>query len=104
MGGIRIEGDVGQVIHAELVLVNGNGPAPERISEAQSRLLKALVGRVNRARRGRPGHHDASTWQAVNRLAGVDHHRDMLKRDFDKAKDYLEAVLRDIDGGQSEDL
>ncbi len=99
MNGIIINGDVGQVINAELVQINGNsnGLAPERISEKQSLLLKVLVGKVNGIQRERdPGHHDAKIWQAVNGHVGVDHHRDMLKRDFDKAKDFLESFLRKI--------
>ena len=96
MNGININGDVGQVIHAERVHINSHGPDPERISEKQSKLLKVLVGKVNAAQRERnPSHHDAKTWQAVNRLVGVDHHRDILKRDFDKAKEYLVNILNE---------
>jgi len=72
---------------------------PERISEAQSRLLKAMVGKIGRLERaGNPAYNDARTWSKVNVLVGVDHHRNMLKRDFDRAKGYLEGWLRRLEG------
>jgi len=72
---------------------------PERISEAQARLLKALVGRIGKAERAKnPGYVDARTWTRANGVAGVDHHRDILKRDFDRIKGYLEGWLRRLEG------
>ena len=89
-----------QAQHIHIGDVNHNHAtqaAPERISDAQSRLLKVLVGRFGKAERARnPAYSDARTWGKVNGLAGVDHHRDMLKRDFDRAKAYLEGWLRSL--------
>lgn len=90
----------GIVVHGGTVIIGNHnhvGVEPERISEAQSRLLKRLVGLVGKAERERnPAFHNARIWTKVNAAAGVDHHRDILKRDFDKAKDMLDEWLLEL--------
>ena len=94
----------GLSVNAHIVIFGGNahfGAAEaEKISEAQSRLLKSLVYRVGQAERQRnPAYHDARTWNKTNHLVGCDHHRDIARRDFDTVKDFLDdwlARLREI--------
>ncbi len=70
-------------------------PPPSTITEPQSRLLKHLVAQIGKAERlANPAHHDARTWTKLNATLGVEHHRDIPKKDFDRAKHYLEGWLR----------
>lgn len=74
---------------------------PARISEAQSRLLKSLVARIGKAERARnPSYSDARTWTQANAVAGVDHHRDIPKRDLDQVILYLKEWIRRLEDGQ----
>ena len=71
---------------------------PARISEAQSRWLKSLVSQIGLAERAKqPRYSDARTWSKLNATLGVDHHRDILRRDFDRALAYLNGWLRCLD-------
>jgi hypothetical protein len=96
-GGITIHGPVFIGDHNHI----GHGtPPPERISEGQSRLLKALVGEITRKEREREATFPyARVWGKANALVGVDHHRDILKRDFDRAKDFLQDWLKRLETG-----
>ncbi len=79
------------------VIINHHPPAaqPEAITEPQSRFLKSLVYQIGEEeRKANPAYCDAKTWVKINGLLGVDHHRDIRRRDFDRAKSYLEGWLR----------